>query len=352
MTDYHKRKNPIKRLYVAELITREYRVNGRPLTTLSGSLLWYFALHCGPDLPSGWQRSERQLASQFVKSRETISRAISPLLSEELIQSSPSGSSAAFYTLGPAFWRYFSCDDNITTNDAVDVAKTSQQSRQKRHNKQAGTSNEKDSEKDRDSYTRSGRARVSENQKITLGRMLRERGIEWVEVQANWALLVPGLSAEPPAALADLPRVDFQPLYDWLKDGAGLTVEKPLPDLDGKSREELALQFEDALGGRFQAELEIDRALNHKGMSKAVSIPQYVENWLKRAALWLLEEEHEEDRGKRERSSDERFGRDSSGHQGAGGSWGDTLAARLTRERIQNLPDMFGSGIDPERPES
>ena len=391
---YQEYTSQFKRMDVAETIIAEHRVNGRRLLDIEALLLCYFANHCGPNLPDGWAISEDALAGRYGKSVVTISRAINTLRTEELINRKQAGRNPARYTLGRAFFGYVRLIIGDNSNGAGN-------DRQRQLEMTASDKSNvpdpylTDIEHD-DSHTPlQARTRVSESQKIMLEEMLEDRGMTYMDVVAN-SDRIPGLRAELPAELADLPRENCTPLMRWLKEQPKKPVQRreievehdcrilaigrradaddvDLADCDNYlflvvqdyagglgsthavfsraalyHEHQLNLSFiddmiehYDYLGGRGAVLTEIDRALNRPGAKNAQDITLHINDWLSK-----------EDRWKRERSSDERFGRDSSGHQGAGGSWGDTEAARLTRERIQNLPDMFGSGIDPERPES
>ena len=374
---YQKYKDPFKRLEVAEAIIAEHRlsVNGRRLLDIEALLLSFLVNHCGPTLPDGWKISQEELAGRYGKSVVTISRALSTLRTEELIDRKLAGRNPARYTLGRAFFEYV----RVITSDKSN-GESSYHPRQVEM-----TASDKSSVPDpyltdteQDITPLQARARVSESQTIMLGEMLKDRALEYADVVAN-SDRIPGLSAELPVDLADLPSGDCTPLMRWLKeqpkkrrevehdgrDCRALAIGRRASDYDVDDVDDCAnytglvveeyddglasnhsafgranlyhehqvnLHFIDdmlehyAWGGRGAVLTEIDKALNRPGAKNAQDITLYINDWLSKEDGW-----------RQERSSDERPGR---GTEGKDGGWGDTEAARRSRERIRNMPDV------------
>ena len=122
------------------------------------------------------------------------------------------GRNASRYTLGRAFYEYLRLDKNGKSNNTPELPETASRNVQKPQVEQALLSKQ-----------------IETNTLVTLSLVPASRGhereIAWSDIRAAWDR-IPGISAESPAELEDLPRDDFQPLYDWLKDGpTGLTAK-------------------------------------------------------------------------------------------------------------------------------
>ena len=395
---YQEYTSQFKRMDVAETIIAEHRVNDRRLLDGAALILKYFANHCGPNLPDGWAVGESELAVRYGKSVVTISRMIKVLRTEELIDRKQAGRNPARYTLGRAFFEYI----RVITSDKSN-GESSYHPRQVEMTASDKSSvpdpYQQDKKQDTDTHSR---VRASEGQESLLGKMLGERNLEWADVVAN-SDRIPGLSAELPAELDDLPSADFQAVFTWVKaKPAKPRVEKPEEggcvmdhakdcahngcDHEDHNDEEccdvscscsccecyeervtsffsdgirdqghgfaraslyhkhgLSVVFLDRmlhlyteLGGSATVLVEIDKCLNRKAISQVRDIHMAISNWLGKAVQWQRgNDEEREATGKRRQS-----GRYSQVNEGKDGGWGDTEAARRSRERIRNLPDV------------